>query len=245
MKVCIGIVCIGQKYIREFEKTFKPSVESYTKKHGYDLKIFTTFLDSEHTNPDYISFQKCLVPRELKAYDCVVVLDADIYIHDNAPPIHQLLTDKIGIVNEVGQVSPEQYKALGFASQPTEYYNLAGFQLNTDKILNTGMILCNPALHADTLETIYNTHISKALGHPRHFHYEQGCIGYELQTRDIFSILPNVWNHIYVYDKVLGIKSNAFFVHFAGITQREIELARYLTTHRLQSGVRWGIQKKW
>jgi hypothetical protein len=239
MLVCIGMICIGEKYIQEFEVKFKPSVERYAKKHGYDLKIFTSFLDETHAHSDCISFQKCLVPRELKEYDCVVVMDADIYVDENTPPIHTLLTDKIGIVNEVGQVSPEQYKMLGFASDPTEYYKLAGFDLKTDKILNTGVILCNPKQHWKFLEGIYEKHIGSAIGHPRRFHYEQGCIGYELQTTDQYSLLPNDWNHIYLYNKVLGLPyPTAFFLHFAGGGSNDLSI------QRPKSALRWGIHKK-
>ena len=136
MRVCIGIVCIGEHYLRSFETTFKPSVQKYASRHGYDLKIFSNFLSSE-TDRACISFQKCLVPNQLRDYDCVVVMDADIYIHDNAPLIHTLLTDKIGIVDEVAQVSPGEYISLGFASQPNEYYKLANFELNSNRILNS------------------------------------------------------------------------------------------------------------
>jgi hypothetical protein len=245
MSVCIGIVCIGQKYIKEFETTFKPSVEQYAKKYGYDLKIFTDFLDSKHTHPDCISFQKCLVPSLLKDYECVIVMDADIYVHDYTPPIHELLTDKIGIVNEVAQISGEQYLALGFASEPMQYYKLAGFHLNTNKILNTGVMICNPNIHSKFLEDVYDKHISKAQNHPRRFHYEQACIGYELQAQNMYSLLENRWNYIYIFNKFLNIPfAYAYFIHFAGMGgTRAIELARYLAAHRSKSLVRWGVQK--
>jgi hypothetical protein len=239
MRVCIGIVCIGEKYIQKFETTCKPSVDRYAKKHGYDLKLFTSFLDESHAHTDCISFQKCLVPRELKDYDCVVVMDADIYVHEDTPPIHALLTDTVGIVNEVAQVSPEQYKMLGFASDPTEYYKLAGFDLKTDKILNTGVILCDPKRDWEFLEGIYEKHIGASIGHPRKFHYEQGCIGYELQTTNRYSLLPNDWNHIYLYDKVLGLpQGRTYFLHFAGCGPMN------LAAQRPQSALRWGIHKK-
>lgn len=239
MKVCIGIICIGQQYLKDFEATVKPSVDTYAKKYGYDLKVFTDFLDSNHRHPDYISFEKCLVPRELKEYDCVIVMDADIYIHEYSPPIHTLLTDKIGIVNEVGQVSPEQYKALGFASEPTTYYSLAGFNLKTEKILNTGLFVCNPSIHSSYLEEIYNKYIDKAFNHPRRFHYEQACIGYELQISNMFSLLPNTWNYIYMYDRVAKINTTGvYFIHFAGMGHREVQ--RYLATYNNRNRIRWG-----
>jgi len=239
---CIGIVCIGEKYLKEFEATFKPSVVAYANKYGYDLKIFTDFIG--HPYPDLISFEKCLVPSQLMDYDCVVVMDADIYIHDYAFSIHTMATDKIGIVNEVAQITPEDYRRIGWLSQPIEYYRLSGFNLQTDKILNTGVMICKPSLHADFMNGIYDKYYQTAIGHPRGFHYEQACIGYELQTQDKFAILRNTWNHIYIFNKLLNIPFvSPFFVHFAGIGSRKVELAKYLTVHRPQSVLRWGKQK--
>jgi hypothetical protein len=241
MRVCIGIVCIGKKYLEDFNKTFKPSVDTYAQKHGYDVRVFDSFLDTGHTHPDCISFQKCLVPRELKQYDCVIVLDADIWIHDYALPIHTLLGDKIGIVNEVAQLTQEQYKALGFASQPTEYYQLAGFDLQTDTILNTGLILCNPRKHADLLENIYNKYIGN-MPHPRRFHYEQACIGYELQTQGMYSLLDNRWNYLYIFNHLLRLPFHTpYFTHFASCGSKYLE--SYLTTHGLKRRFAWGIHK--
>lgn len=246
MKVCIGILSIGQKYLEEFEKLFKPSVSTYCSKYGYDLKIFTDYLDQNYRQPDTISFQKCLVPSFLMDYDVVVVLDADIYIESNSPPIHELVTDKIGIVNELTQYSEQQYAKLtgtGLFDEPIKYYKKCDFDLNTNKILNTGMMLCKPSLHAEYLKSIYDKHISKSVGHPRRFHYEQSCIGYELQTDNMFNLLPNVWNHIYMGSrmfKLLPIR-NQYFIHFAGINGSYRESA--LSTHTMKSGFRWGINK--
>ena len=241
-RICIGIVCIGQKYLKDFEETFKPSVVAYCKKYDYDLKIFTDYIGEKH--PDLISFEKCLVPSQLMDYDCVVVMDADIYIHDYSFSIHTMATDKIGIVNEVAQITPEDYRKIGWLSQPIEYYRLAGFNLQTDKILNTGVMICNPHLHSDFMKRIYDKYSQTAIGHPRGFHYEQACIGYELQIQDKFVILRNTWNHIYIFNKLLNIPfTSPFFVHFAGIGSRKIELAKYLTVHRPQSVLRWGKQK--
>ena len=242
LKVCIGIVCIGQKYLKEFEETFKPSVVAYCKKYGYDLKVFTDFIGQRH--PDLISFEKCLVPSQLMEYDCVVVMDADIYIHDYAFSIHTMVTDKIGIVDEVAQISPEDYRKIDWLSQPIEYYRLAGFNLQTDKILNTGVMLCKPSLHAEFMKGIYDKYSQSSIGHPRGFHYEQACIGYELQTHGFF-LLRNTWNHIYIFNKLLNIAFvSPFFVHFAGLSaSRKIELSKYLTAQRPQSVLRWGKQK--
>ncbi len=246
MKVCVGVISIGKSYLEEFERLFKPSVSAYCQKYGYDLKIFTDFLDPRRKHPDTISFQKCLVPFLLHDYDLVLVLDADIYIHSQAPPIDILeLGDKIGIVNEVSQSTPENYKNLhniGFADYPSEYYLKAEFTIQTDKILNTGVMICKPMYHSKYLKSIYENYVDKSVKHPRGFHYEQACIGYQLQKDEMFTLLPNSWNFLYIHAQMTSVSSdNQIFLHFAGMrgSQRESALARHIS----KSVLRWGIKK--
>ena len=207
------------------------------------MKIFTDFIGERH--PDLISFQKCLVPSQLTDYDCVIVMDADIYINDYAFSIHTMATDKIGIVNEVDQITPEEYRKIGFLYQPIEYYRIAGFKIQTDKLLNTGVMICKPSLHADFMKSIYDKYSQTAIGHSRGFHYEQACIGYELQSQNKFSILRNTWNHIYGFNKLLNIPfMSPFFVHFAGLhSSRKLELAKYLAVQKPLGRLRWGVNK--
>ena len=246
MRVCVGIICIGDKYLQEFETLFKPSVLAYCQKYGYDLKIFDSHLDPTHPQPECISFQKCLVPDALKEYDRVVVMDADIWINDTAPPIHRYdLGGKIAIVNEVAQVSPEEYSRLKYNDSPIKYYNLEGFVINTDSILNTGFMICDTP---QFLKDVYWKYIDTAVGHPRLFHYEQACIGYELQMQTMYVPLSNLWNWIYIFNTELGttIPGNVSAVHFAGIgyAHRKQGLDAYLSSrHRPKSLVRWGIRK--
>jgi hypothetical protein len=245
MKVCLGIISIGRTYTEEFERLFKPSVLSYCQKYGYDLKVFTNFLDPNHTHPDTISFQKCLVPTFLMDYDLVVVLDADIYIESAAPAIHfHELNGKIGIVDEVSQTSPAGYQKMidiGFADRAEKYYKLAGFELATPHILNTGVMICDPKVHAQYLKGIYEKYVDKSVGHPRKFHYEQACIGYEMQIGQMYTLIGNAWNFIFVHSQITKEPVISYFLHLAGIrgSEREQTLAR----HTFKSGLRWGIKK--
>jgi lipopolysaccharide biosynthesis glycosyltransferase len=245
MKVCLGIISIGKLYLQEFEKLFKPSVVAYCQKYGYDLKIFTDFLDPKHKHPDTISFQKCLVPSLLMDYDLVVVLDADIYIEDHAPAIHfHELHDKIGIVDEVAQSTSEGYQKLvqiGFADLPIPYYSKANFNLDTNSILNTGVMICNPKLHSEFLKSIYEKYVDTSIGHPRKFHYEQACIGYELQTNQMYTLIGNAWNFIYIHNQITKEPMNLYFLHLAGIRGSERE--NILTRHTSKRLIRWGIKK--
>jgi hypothetical protein len=239
MTTCIGIICTGERYIREFEETFKPSVVKYAARHGYDLKIFTSYLDPGHAHPDCISFQKCLVPEALKGYDTVVVMDADIWMSDQAPRVPDC-GDKIGIVNEVLQ--PE-YSMVDCTSSPTPYYALCGFDIQTNKMLNTGFMICKPEIHANFLRQVYDKHIDKAIGHYRKFHYEQSCIGYELQVENMFVEISNSWNLIYIFHRILKTTPPpSYGLHFAGLLERSKVLAIYLTTGQLGKRIlRWGI----
>ena len=245
MKVCFGILSIGQTYLSEFERLFKPSVSAYCTRHKYDLKVFTDFIDPIRKDSDTISFQKCLVPDQLREYDVVVILDADIFIEKYAPPIHVLeLNGKIGIVDEVAQSTTDSYAemvSIGFVDHPKQYYSKVELDLNTDKILNTGVIICNPSKHADYLKLIYEKYVDKSVGHPRGFHYEQSCIGYELQKDGAYTTISNLWNFIYIHSQITKKPVFSYFLHFAGMRGFEREIA--LSRHTSKSGMRWGIKK--
>jgi hypothetical protein len=206
---------------------------------------FTDFIDPVRNHPDTISFQKCLVPDQLREYDLVVVLDADIFIESYAPPIHNLQLDgKIGIVDEVAQSSAEGYGhmvSVGYADRAKDYYAKVELELETNSILNTGLIICNPSLHADYLKSIYENYVDKSIGHPRGFHYEQACIGYELQTDKSYVAISNLWNFLFVHHQILKTPVYSYFLHFAGMKATRREVA--LSAHTFKGGLRWGIKK--
>jgi hypothetical protein len=248
MAVCMAIICIGNKYLEEFKTLFYPSVAAYAQKHGYEVKIFTDFLDKENAYKDAISFQKCLIVSDpsMEKYDRVIVLDADILIEEGSPPIPDV-GDKIGIVNEASFLLYETLKQKKFATDPIEYYNLCEFLITTDKILNTGMMICNPKKHGNFLKGIYDTYISKCKGHPRGFHYEQTCIGYVLQTQEMFTCVSTSWNCLFIQYEIanLPLPNERYFVHFAGFSGNLPEgIRRYrLAGQRRQNTLRWGIHK--
>ena len=243
MKGCVGIICIGRTYIQEFEELFKPSVESYCQRHGYDLKVFTNFLESERNYPQCISFQKMLIPIQdcMKKYDLVIILDADIYIMKDAPPIS--INDKIGMVNELSQVSSAEFHYLlnqKVLNVPSEYYAKEGFSLSNDYYLNSGVIVCNPAIHGPIFKTIYDTYVDRTLISKDPLHCEQACVGGYLLTHNLVSCIPNEWNHIYSYDKLLNRKiGSTYFLHFAGIksSQRRSMLRTFLLMSQMKVGI--------
>jgi hypothetical protein len=241
MKVCIGIICIGRTYIAEFERLFKPSVEQYCNRWGYDLKVFTDFLDSKIKHPSAISYQKALIPSHefIKSYDLVVILDADIYIASDAPPIHTIeLYGKIGIVDERDQVSSQELVTLqerGFLE--SDYYKQYGFDLQSNLYLNSGLMVCSPLLHGDFLKSVYSTYVQKTVKHTNPYHLEQSSIGYELIRNNMFTCIPKEWNCICRFESHLGKYSRFYFLHFAGLkgNVKDISLRTYLAAHAAKS----------
>jgi len=228
MTVCFGVISIGQLYTKEFNELFRPSLVEYTAKYGYDLKVFTEPLDPAQKHTDAISFQKCLVPGMLADYEWVVVLDADVYIEKDAPPISDLfasLGDGVGVVDEICDC----------LDKPSEYYKKSGFDLETKITLNSGMLICSPAKHGGILKGVYDKYISKCVGHPLKFHYEQSCVGFELQNQNMFTLVPASWNFIHLHT---SSEIPCYFRHVAGVRKNKktilaVHLAKSLGGRRV------------
>jgi hypothetical protein len=234
-KILLATIVIGDKYINEYNILFRKSHELYAKKHGYDFKIVTNFLETSlsKSHRSTISFQKILIGCQdwSTEYDYIIIIDADILINTNAPQISiDTLKYKIGIVNEYSQ--PTKYERLAIQIRmdwertPTDYYKLGdpSFNIETDLLLNTGFIIVQPAIHNAFLREIYNKYISMSINHSRGFHFEQAAIGYELQKNNMFTVMDNKWNAIWSLNKLskkYSISLQQFYnsnycIHFAG-----------------------------
>jgi hypothetical protein len=89
-------------------------------------------------------------------------------------------------------------------------------------MLNTGVIVMQPKKHGTFLKGVYDKYIQKSVRHPRHFHYEQSAIGYELHVNNKFVVLPNTWNAIWYVYRYENMSLEQFsktinFLHFAGM----------------------------
>lgn len=212
VKVCLVAVAIGQKYLEEYARLFMPSHKNYAKKCGYDFRVVDDFLDKKHTGYKTISLNKILVCSEpwSEEYDFIIFVDADILINIRAPPIHTCMDfgDKIGIVDEYEQTDADTVadiqKRLNWGATASEYYAKADFTINTNKMLNTGVLVFQPRKHRLFLESIYAKYIDIAVNHIREFHFEQAMIGYELQTQNKFVVLPKQFNSVWIIQKVMN-----------------------------------------
>jgi len=226
-------VVIGEKYLQEYKRLFKQSQKMYAKKHGYDFKVVKNFLDDTYKDNNMsFYFQKFLVCSQTWSteYDYIIYVDADVLININSPPIHNYVDYEnfIGIANEYSQPTNERrisiQRKMGWETSATDYYNLCDFNLQTDMVFNSGVLVFQPKIHGEYLQNIYNKHLPKSIHHSRGPHYEQTSLGYELQKDNKYKILDNKFNAIWGLVKLDNIENKSlkyyfkqnYFVHFAG-----------------------------
>lgn len=86
---------------------------------------------------------------------------------------------------------------MGWDTSAKDYYKLSGFDIQTDMVLNSGVLVMQPKIHNELLINIYNNYVETCRSHSRGYHYEQSCIGYELQKNKKFIILNNKFNSLW------------------------------------------------
>jgi hypothetical protein len=227
--VLLVTIAIGERYLQQYNNIFRKNHEMYAKKNDYDFKVITDYLDKSMTHVDAITFNKTLVCSQewSNEYEYIVLIDADILINMMSPAIHSSINfeNKIGIVNEYSQPTMEVrlqiQRMMGWEPDAKGYYKLAQLDIDTKMVFNTGVMVLQPRIHKEFLENIYKKYVKKSINHYRRYHYEQSCIGYELQKNNNYKILDNKWNTIWPLYKIVGsqlelifIQNN--FIHFTG-----------------------------
>lgn len=233
-KILLVTIAIGDRYLYQYNTIFRKNHEMYAKKHGYDFKVISDFLDKKLTHEHAITFNKTLVCSQpwSNDYDFIILIDADILINMNSPAIHTSMDfeNKIGIVNEYSQPTNETrveiQRMMGWEPDAKGYYRLAQLNIDTKMVFNTGVMVFQPKIHKDFLENIYNKYVRNSINHYRRYHYEQSCIGYELQIQQNYKIMDNKWNTIWPLYKMLGSQLEPIFrqnnfIHFTGYTDIE------------------------
>ena len=159
-------------------------------------------------------------------------MDADILININAPSIHNYVDfgELIGVVNEYSQPTSKRrlliQKKMGWETSATEYYKSSGFDIQTDMMFNSGVLVLQPKKHRIFLQKIYNKYVKQSKNNSRGFHFEQSCIGYEIQKNNLYKVIDNKFNALWVITKLDNNENitlneyfnDNFFVHFAGHT---------------------------
>lgn len=240
--VLLVTFAIGEKFIQQYNRLWRASQENYAKKHGYDFKVLEThFGESLDATKHIDANNRLLVCSQdwSSQYDFIIYIDADILININAPPIHLSCDfgDKIGIVDEFCQPRPDNRVELvnrrcGWEESAKEYYKLSGLDVETEQLLNSGVMVFQPKKHESFLKSIYDKYSNDLLTHPRSGHFNQAVIGYELMKNDNYVLMSTKWNCIWNHYKVyyggcIGIDvvfNDNYFFHFAGNVDNEMAI---------------------
>jgi hypothetical protein len=115
---------------------------------------------------------------------------------------------------------------MGWETNAVDYYKLCGFNIQTDMVFNSGVLVMQPKKHNEFLLNIYNKYILQSVSHYRGFHFEQSCIGYELQKNNLYKVIDNRFNAVWSLTKLDNIENitlnkyfnDNYFIHFAGHT---------------------------
>lgn len=231
-KILLVTIAIGEKYLKQYNELFYESQKKYALKNGYDFKVITDFLDKNAKESCYISFNKILVCSQQWSndYDFIIFVDADILININSPSIHNYINygEHIGIIDEYPQPSKEGklkiQQKMGWETSAIDYYKLCGFDILTNMVFNSGVLVMQPKIHGDFLQNIYNKYIKQSKNHYRGFHFEQSCLGYELQKNNLYKVLDGRFNALWGWTKLYNIENvtlneffnKNYFIHFAG-----------------------------
>jgi hypothetical protein len=206
MKVAIVIFVIGDKYIQSFNSFFKNSVEKYCKKYNYDLIILTELINKNINHNYYeIIMQKILIPNKYKTYDFVVVLDSDIYINGNAPPLpfSQIPNGKVGCVNERKYLGNYEWREKVQLDQGWEKTGKDWYKMSNSKNLyndhpNTGMMIYQPKYHGEILEKLYYDNINQNI---KYHQGDQGLLSIFLMENEMIHWLDERYNRIWFFWK--------------------------------------------
>jgi hypothetical protein len=209
MKCAIATVAIGQNHQSAYAAIFRPSVERYVARHGYDLVVFDDYLaDPQATGAPVVNFEPLRVPfhERVYGYDRVMVLDVDVLISAKAPPFHTLdLGTKIGVVDEWCQPSREERHKFqlinGLVPTAREYHALGGFAIDSERVINGGMFICVPRVHGVLFRHLVAQHIETQRVSTWGTQFEQAMLSFELQTRDLGQFLPTLWNCLWPHHR--------------------------------------------
>lgn len=112
MTTCLVTIVIGDAYRAMYDEFVRERFEGYARRHGYDVRVIDRpILDLPGKK---FTWQKLCLPAVpwFAQYDRLAVLDSDILIARDAPPLPDVPAGKVGIVADKGTAAmPVQYNS--------------------------------------------------------------------------------------------------------------------------------------
>jgi len=231
------------------------SHRAYAARHGYRLVVQKAYLggDARYHNSSCVSMQKLLACRLSLGEKYLLIIDYDVVIAPWAPRVPSIPAGKIGIVDEAQPSAMHIKRILKLrtgqdTNRPEDYYRSLGFPLSDMRseggipagILNTGVLLVEPAAHGDMMEKLYVEHVATQLSHASRFHFEQALIGHHLMSRGLVHRMHHAWNRNWVWynwSGAVGLEEysmgdvfrRTYFMHFLWAKNEMPKLERWMS----------------
>lgn len=242
MKRLIYQVCLGRQTDSKLYKTCIDSVAEYAERHGIEHRVQRTPIlkikpDPFTSNRSTDSWQKHggflpIYEKEnafdlLDEYDQIAIIDADIYIREDAPNIFDEMEDDKAWGSVVEREMPitEKYKQKITNYSHMQYqtlHTITSFKPNNlgYEFFNMGMIVLNcknfkPYLNGDDAKTFINRMEFKSFVDGRgawKWSTDQTLLNYFLKRYEVpVQHLSHVWNGLYGANTKI---EECHFVHF-------------------------------
>jgi lipopolysaccharide biosynthesis glycosyltransferase len=206
MKVAVVVFVVGSKYVNMFESKFKKNLNYYCQKQGYELIILSEMIRKEEKmDGQKFLWQKLLIPSKFMNYDYVVVMDADIFVNPNSPPLpfNEIPDGKIGCVNErkyMGNYEWRELVQIRFKYEKTgkDWYKLSGVDKNYHDHMNSGVVIYQPKHHANILVELYDNNIKNYMK----FHQgDQSILSIYFMDNDLIYWIDERFNRVWGFWK--------------------------------------------
>lgn len=171
----IVTLAAGDKFRSNFQSCFHSSWRRYAERHGLGLVVITRLPDeSPRGSGRSPAWQKLLAHTapEAAGYGRLAWVDADVMIRPDAPDIFDSVpAGKVGAVDDFATptkadhelVMDELYRrwdreGIRYASNrtPREYYANYGIDCGFDAVVQTGVMVYEPARHGELFEEVYH-----------------------------------------------------------------------------------------
>lgn len=218
-KKAIVAFAVGDEYKKNFNQTFRPSVERYAKKINTDLIIVDNIIRPSKSK---IYWQRFLMFSHPQISKCskVLMVDSDIYITKHAKNIFSAVGDY-----PWGATKNNAYDLPGLAETDQLCFESCPQENRPDFLLNGGVYVISSSYKND-LEGLYEEYSIK-----EHRGYDMGPLSYFLLNEKNGIILSPEFNTIVIsyiqkygcsLSSILRMYDSASFIHFAASKWRSV-----------------------
>jgi hypothetical protein len=235
-KSAIVTLTVGENCLNYWKRYCQANWSAYASRHGFDLIQLAQPLDtSARAGLRSPSWQKCLILSQdfSRNYQRIVWIDADVVINPRAPSILDgVPDDKVGavisgayILDDLKPLLLERLRGKSYPTGPARplweadqrtYYALFGLDDGLSDIVQGGVLVLTPDVHAPLLEKVYHA------DYPDHGTYEQIPLSHTLQRANQFHALDSRFNTVF-YERML--------VHYPYLAQGSGEAYDLLARH--------------